>query len=138
MLPPFEEPEETPALATEITGAGTGGSSVMLDKDTDTSTLEFRWIDGGLVKITKYGIESEDHVTYCYNIREGDPLSAQVKAVGSSDLRRGDDLDAHVDSVCLMRSDRTNFYLTSEIKVLDHGREFFSRTWEKTIPRDLV
>ena len=77
-------------------------------------------------------------MTFRYTIREGDPLSAQVKAVGSSDLRRGDDLDAHVDSVCLMHSDRENFYLTSEIKVLDHGREFFSRTWEKTIPRDLV
>jgi hypothetical protein len=138
LLLPFAEPEEAPALDMEVTGAGSGGSRVILDKDTDVSTLEFRWIDGGLVTIPKYGIETEDHVTYYYTVREGDPLSAQVKAVGASDLRRGADLDVHIESVCVMRSDLENFYLSSEIKVLDGGREFFSRSWEKTIPRDLV
>ena len=63
------------------------------DVDTNSVDYEFRWVDAGRDLQKPWGIVSEDHVTYHYRIREGDPLSARSRLVADSDLVRGDELD---------------------------------------------
>jgi len=138
LLPAFETAETHANVEMEtITEAGSGGRKMIWDVDTNTIDYEFRWVDGGRFRLPQWDIVTEDHVHYYFKMTEGDPLSASSRLVARSDLVRGDELDAHVETECELRSDTENFYVTSTQHVFDHGTEIFTRTWEKTIPRDL-
>jgi hypothetical protein len=134
----FEEAEAYPNIECEtLTPPGSGGRKMIWDVDTNTIAYEFRWVDGGRYRLPRWDIVTEDHVHYFYTMTEGDPLSARSRLVARSDLVRGDELDARVETECELRSDRENFYVTGTQHVFDHGAEVFAKTWEKTIPRDL-
>jgi len=139
-LPAFAEPVQPVLPGWEtLVEAGSGGRRMTRDVDTDTVDYEFRWIDGARTKAPDAlgDITSEDHVTYHYHIKEGEPLSARSRLVARSDLQRGELVDVHIDTDSEMRSDGADFIVRSEQHVLDHGKEIFSRIWETTIPRDL-
>ena len=137
-LAAFGAPETHPNIEVEtIAEAGSGGRKMIWDVDTNTIDYEFRWVDGGRFRLPQWDIVTEDHVHYYYSMTEGDPLSARSRLVARSDLVRGEALDVHVETDCELRSDATSFTVTSTQHVFDHGTEIFSKTWEKTIPRDL-
>ena len=58
--------------------------------------------------------------------------------VSSSDLKRGDELDVHVDTVSELRADAADFIVTDEQQVFDHGERFFEAKRTYRIPRELV
>ena len=138
LLPAFEAPETHANIEVEtIAEAGSGGRKMIWDVDTNTIDYEFRWVDGGRSRLPQWDIVTEDHVHYYYSMTEGEPLSARSRLMARSDLVRGEALDVHVETDCELRSDAENFYVTSTQHVFDHGSEIFTKTWRKTIPRDL-
>ena len=138
-LAPFEEPVEPAVTGVEtLEPAGTGGRRMTWDVDTNTVDYEFRWVDGGRYLLKAWDIVTEDHVTYFYRMTEGDPLSARSRLTARSDLVRGAELDAHVETDCELRADGASFIITNRQRVLDHGEVVFDKTWERRIPRDLV
>jgi putative CocE/NonD family hydrolase len=138
-LSPFAEPESAaPGDSETLAPAGSRGRGVRWDIDTDTMEYEYRYVDGGRYLDKRYGIESEDHCVYSYALTEGDPLSAVSRVVCGSDLKRGHELDVHVDTVSELRADAADFIVTDEQRVFDHGEPFFETKRTYRIPRDLV
>jgi uncharacterized protein len=138
-LPPFAAPEASaPADVETLTAPGSRGRRVAWDIDSDTMEYEYRYVDGGRLLDQRYGIETEDHVVYYYSLTEGNPLSAVSRVEARSDLKRGDELDVHVDTYSELRADATDFIVTDEQHVYERGAEVFERRRTYRIPRDLV
>jgi putative CocE/NonD family hydrolase len=138
-LPAFEDPEATARLACEtLEEAGSGGRRTAVDADAGTSMVEVRWWDGGRYRYPRWDITTEDSVRVEGSITRDDPLTARVRFAARSDLVRGGELDVRVETDCEMSCDRETFFLTSRQRVLEHGRESWSGTRQKAIPRDLV
>ncbi|MGZ4149151.1 MAG: CocE/NonD family hydrolase [Actinomycetota bacterium] len=72
-----------------------------------------------------------------FTIREHDPLSARVQSDREVALSKGD-WSVHVRTRTAMHADATHFHLFDRVEAYEAGERVFERTWERSIPRDLV
>ena len=69
-----------------------------------------------------------------FTIQENNPLSAQVVCDWIVYVE-DEEIDTEVHTHSVMSCDAENFYLVNELTAFSKGDQVFSKSWEKTIPR---
>ena len=136
-LPEFGEPETAPKLAVEAVAGSPQGRSLRRDHATGLVEQVFDWDLGGSQRFVDIDLESSDTSHTVYSIREGDPLSAEVRFRAASGMARGDwSMRSEVTSA--MTSDAEAFHVTTLLEVYERRARIFARTWTHRFPRDHV
>lgn len=136
-LADFGEPESAPALALEEESAAPQGRSIRRQLATGLVEQVFDWDVGGSVRFVDIDLASTDTSRTVYSIREGDPLSAEVRFHASSGMARGDwSMCSEVTSS--MTADAEAFHVVTELEVHEGAQQVFARTWTHRFPRDGV
>ncbi|MDR7330626.1 CocE/NonD family hydrolase [Corynebacterium guangdongense] len=90
----------------------------------------------GGTRIYPDGLIYDEESVERYWITADDPTSARTEAEWNIRLRRPDlDWDTSVSAVTRITCDEGYFYTTSTVICRDGEEEFFTKTWENTIPR---
>jgi hypothetical protein len=133
----FGEPESAPKLAVEDAAGAPQGRSVRRELATGLVAQVFDWDVGGSVRFVDIDLSSSDTSRTVYSIREGDPLSAEVRFHAESGMARGDwSMRSEVTSA--MTSDAEAFHVTTALEVYEREKGIFARTWTHRFPRDGV
>ncbi len=93
--------------------------------------------DVGRYVIDDTGTEMSGGWVETSEIMDHDPTSARVEYTRWLGFRRGD-WNVRVESVLRVAVTRENYLLTGEVRTFDGGKEFFSRVWDRKIPRQLA
>ena len=133
-LKPFGPPESGAALAKAYSLQGPTGRIVHHDLATGRADVEFPWIDHRHVICDSGTLLAERNVAH-YVIREGDPLSAEVRVEVDLELGRGE-WQTSVQVRSTMSADTERFLVTTELDAYEGGLRRFGRRWEQAIPRD--
>jgi uncharacterized protein len=136
-LPPFREPEHTPAMKTEQFEGAPDGRTLRRDFATGRVEQTFDYDVGGTVRLVPIDLVSEDRNHTVYSIVDGDPLSASVDFRATSGIARGD-WKAWAQVTSSMRSDAGFFHVTNELLAFENDVAVFERTWTHRFPRDHV
>ena len=136
-LPEFGEPERSAELALESEAGSPQGRSIRRDLATGLVEQVFDWDLGGTQRLVDIDLETSDTSHTVYSIREGDPLSAEVRFHATSGMGRGDwSMRSEVTSS--MASDPEAFDVTTTLEVHERDERIFARTWTHRFPRDGV
>ncbi|MFT8319664.1 MAG: CocE/NonD family hydrolase [Bacillus sp. (in: firmicutes)] len=136
MLPPFEAPETAKVAEKEIIREESRNREVRHDLIQDVWTL-IDDSDEGKRRLLPNGIEYGSVNRNRYTIKEGDPLSAEVRCEWELDVGRGE-WQTRLENVSIMTCDKTYFYLENKVIAFEGETEVFNKTWKEKIPRDLV
>ena len=132
--PEFGEPEHGPQLATE-TEDEEPVCEVIHDRTSGTYTYVDRAGDS-LECFVEDGLAIAYSDTFDrFTIREGDPLSARVDSERRITLSRGA-WKVAVSTQSSMTADRTRFHLFDTLEAFEEGERVFTRSWDRSIPRD--
>jgi hypothetical protein len=136
-LPEFGEPEQSAKLAVEPIAGFPGGRSLRRDLATGVVEQVFDWDLGGALRLVDIDLQTSDTSHTVYSIRDGDPLSAEVRFRAASGMGRGDwSMRSEVTSA--MTSDAEAFHVTTLLEVHERDVRIFARTWTHRFPRDGV
>jgi uncharacterized protein len=136
-LPEFGEPEQSAKLAVEAVAGSPGGRFLRRDLATGLVEQVFDWDLGGAQRLVDIDLETSDASHTVYSIRDGDPLSAEVRFRAVSGMGRGDwSMRSEVTSA--MTSDAEAFHVTTLLEVYERNVRLFARTWTHRFPRDGV
>jgi predicted acyl esterase len=136
-LPRFAEPEGGAPLRTDVLRPGLGELSVR--RDAAGAVAEQRFVEdmGGLVRYHDIGLDAEDTMVTDFRIREGDPLSAEVRCSAATTMARGD-WSIRVDVESTMRADAGAFHLVTRLDAYEGDERVFAKTWRREVARDHV
>ena len=135
-LPPFGEPEQAPPLETETIDPDPGGRTLTRDFVTGHTELVFDWDQGGRYRLAESGLVTGYWAITTYAITPGDPLSAEVRCVCSTELgREGWVTRAEIRST--MRCDAERFLVRTELEAWEDGERVRQRDWSFETPREL-
>ena len=133
----FGPAETAPKMAVEAVAGSPQGRSLRRNHATGIVEQVFDWDLGGSQRFVDIDLETSDTSHTVYSIREGDPLSAEVRFHATSGMGRGDwSMRSEVTS--RMTSDLEAFHVTTLLEVFEHNRRIFERTWTHRFPRDHV
>jgi hypothetical protein len=136
-LPEFGEPESAAKLEVEAVAGSPQGRSIRRELATGLVEQIFDWDLGGSQRLVDIDLETSDASHTVYSIREGDPLSAEVRFHAASGMGRGDwSMRSEVTSA--MTSDAAAFHVTTMLEVYERNARIFARTWAHRSPRDGV
>jgi hypothetical protein len=136
-LPEFGEPESSAPTEVQSVAGGSQGRFIRRELATGLVEQVFDWDLGGSQRFVAIDLESSDTSHTVYSIREGDPLSAQVRFHATSGMARGDwRMRSEVTSA--MTSDAEAFHVTTMLEVYERNARIFARTWTHRFPRDGV
>jgi hypothetical protein len=136
VAPAFEEPEGTPPLACDPLEPES--CSRTIERDIGSGAVTLRTVDDdGLRRITAHGLEIGSRVVESFTITPEDPLSARAEAAWTYRVGRGP-WQTRTEGRTVMWSDRDNFHLEARLEAFEGEMLVFEKTWDETIPRDLV
>jgi hypothetical protein len=136
-LPDFGEPEHSPQLEVEIVAGSPEGRTIRRDLATGLVEQVFDWDLGGSQRFVDIELESSDTSRTVFSIREGDPLSAEVRFRATSGMARGDwSMRSEVTSA--MTSSLKTFEVTTLLEAYERNTRIFARTWTHRFRRDGV
>ncbi|MDR5865177.1 CocE/NonD family hydrolase [Halomonas koreensis] len=135
-LPAFAEPEGAPPIAKTLIQPTQESWRVIRDLANDKTTLEVI-NDEGRYRLDEIDMEIAARVTerYSYSYGSYDSLSGWTEWERS--FRRGD-WEVRTLTRTLMTGDAENFRLRATLDAWEGETRIFARTWDETIPRDLV
>ena len=135
-LPAFGEPEGASPMAKTLLQPTQESWQVIRDLANDRTTLEVI-NDEGRYRIDDIDLEISARVTerYQYSYGSYDSLSGWTEWQRS--FKRGD-WEVRTLTRTLMTSDADNFRLRATLDAWEGDTRIFARTWDETIPRDLV
>ncbi|XKE45928.1 CocE/NonD family hydrolase [Halomonas organivorans] len=135
-LPAFAEPEGAPPIAKTLIQPTQESWRVIRDLANDKTTLEVI-NDEGRYRLDDIGMEIAARVTerYSYSYGSYDSLSGWTEWERS--FRRGD-WEVRTLTRTLMTCDAENFRLRATLDAWEGETRIYARTWDETIPRDLV
>jgi hypothetical protein len=136
-LTPYGEPEQSAPLEMETIAPGTGGRSVRRDVASGLVEQVFDYDLGGTVRLVAADLGSSDTSHTVYAIREGDPLSAEVRFHATSGMARAD-WRTLAEVTSSMSSDAETFHVETTLDVYENDEKVFTRTWKHDFPRDGV
>ena len=136
-LPDFAEPEHSAPLAVETIAAGEQGRTVCRDLAAGLVEQVFDWDLGGSVRLVDIDLRSWDTSRTVFSIREGDPLSAEVRFRATSGMARGE-WSALAEVTAAMTADAGAFHVETTLDVYENEEPIFARTWAHRFPRDGV
>ena len=93
--------------------------------------------DAGATLLIDNGILCGSGSTDVYTIFADQPLSAHVESRRTVEVGRGE-WQTRVETSSTMSSDAQNFFVTNLLDAYEGNIRIFTRTWNLTIPRDLV
>jgi hypothetical protein len=137
-LRPFEPAEGSAHLEVETLRPESRHLDTERDLVTGLITVEDR-IDTGLHRQIANGIEYEAVSLDRHTIVEGDPLSAAVRCERSITVGRTRGAwRTRVETVSTMSADAHTFHLSNVLDAYEGNGRVFTKTWNLSIPRDLV
>jgi putative CocE/NonD family hydrolase len=132
----FEAPEGSPPLDAEVLRPTSALRRVERDLANGETRLEIL-CDFGAKRIRAHGHESGAVARETYRILPDDPLSARAEIHWTETLGRGD-WQVRTESRTEQWSDRENFHIRAELDAYEGEQRVFRRTWERSIPRDML
>ncbi|WP_406396018.1 CocE/NonD family hydrolase [Streptomyces sp. NBC_00887] len=133
---PFGEPEGAPPLATTQLTPPEQRWEVRRDLIDYHSALEIVK-DGGLVRYEDIGLDVGLRAYERYAAVADDLTSVSGEAAWTMRFQRKD-WDVRVETRTVLRCTRTEFLVDATLDGYEDGRRVFSRTWNETLPRDLL
>jgi putative CocE/NonD family hydrolase len=136
-LPPLPPAEAPPPLATTVLEPARATRTVHHDLASDVVTLESLQ-DSGLYRLDAIDLTVQTVTAERYDIRPDDPGSARAEVASTVGMRRGDwRVEARTRTV--MTATREEFRVQATLDAFEgEGARVFSRSWNTTVPRDLV
>ncbi len=90
-----------------------------------------------VVRVERIGLETAVQMGHRCDLDESDPLSAVVEVHKSQTIAR-DAWRVRIDTSMRMSCTRDGFGLTASLRAFEGEQEVCQRTWDVTIPRDLI
>lgn len=118
-------------------GSRTDGSKVMEWQVAEQKLVIRSKGNTGRYVINETGTELSGGWQETSEITDHDPTAARVEYTRWHGFKRGD-WNVRVESLLRVAVTREDFLLTGEVRTFDGDQEFFSRVWERKIPRQLV
>jgi len=134
-LAAFGEPEAAAPLPLDVWTEGRASRTVARDLGTGAAELVYAY--GGGRRVLPNGIELEDAYRETFAIVEGDPLSARVRVEAEVAVGRGR-WRTRVETRSALRADAAAFHLENTVTAYEGEQRVFTRTWTRSVPRDLV
>ncbi|MDI5892448.1 CocE/NonD family hydrolase [Halomonas rhizosphaerae] len=135
-LPAFGEPEGAPPLAKTLLQPTQETWQVIRDLANDRTTLEVI-NDEGRYRIDDIDLEIAARVTERYTYAYGSYDSVSGWTEWQRSFKRGD-WEVSTLTRTLLTSDADNFRIRATLDAWEGDTRIFARTWDETIPRDLV
>jgi hypothetical protein len=140
-LEPFAEPEGAPTLATTPIQPTHEEWTVIRDLAHDKTTLQVI-NDEGRYRIDSIDLEIAARVTERYSYYDETYASLRGETEWVRSFRRpnpgGEDWEVWMITRTLMTSDAENFRIRATLDAYEGDTRVFSKTWDETVPRDLV
>ena len=94
--------------------------------------------DTGMLRLTELGWEHGSVSRQYCSIRDDDPTSARLDLHWTMRFRRPDaDLDVRTETRSGLTSTPAQFHFTAEMEVFEHEEKTYSRTWTRSVDREL-
>ncbi|PMR67382.1 CocE/NonD family hydrolase [Halomonas heilongjiangensis] len=135
-LPSFGEPEGAAPLAKTLLQPTQETWQVIRDLANDRTTLEVV-NDEGRYRLDDIGLEIAARVTERYSYAYGNYDSVSGWTEWRRSFKRGD-WEVRTLTRTLMTSDADSFRLRATLDAWDGDTRIYARTWDETVPRDLV
>jgi hypothetical protein len=133
---PFGEPEGTPPLG--VTSLAPPESRWEVKRDLVDYRSELEIVkDQGLVRFDEIGLEAGRRAYERYTAVADDFTSATGESAWTMRFRRGD-WDVRVVTRTRLSCDERDFFVDATLDGYEGERRVFSRTWNETVPRDLL
>ncbi|MET8181252.1 CocE/NonD family hydrolase [Streptomyces sp. NPDC005336] len=133
---PFGEPEGTPPVATTQLTPPEQRWDVKRDLVGYRSELEIVK-DAGTVRYEDIGLDVGRRAYERYSSVADDFTSVSGESTWTMRFRR-DDWDVRVVTHTVLRSSETEFFVDATLDGFENERRVFSRSWNETLPRDLL
>ncbi|MFE0787142.1 CocE/NonD family hydrolase [Streptomyces mutabilis] len=133
---PFGEPEGTPPIATTTITPPEERWDVKRDLVGYRSELE-TVKDRGTVRFEEIGLDVGRRAHERYASVADDFTSVSGESTWTMDFRRAD-WDVRVVTHTRLTCDESRFFVDATLDGYEGGRRVFSRTWNETVPRDLL
>ncbi|MFD5300930.1 CocE/NonD family hydrolase [Streptomyces mutabilis] len=133
---PFGEPEGTPPIATTTITPPEERWDVKRDLVGYHSELE-TVKDRGTVRFEEIGLDVGRRAHERYASVADDFTSVSGESTWTMDFRRAD-WDVRVVTHTRLTCDESRFFVDATLDGYEGGRRVFSRTWNETVPRDLL
>ncbi|MET8010045.1 CocE/NonD family hydrolase [Streptomyces sp. NPDC005271] len=133
---PFAEPEGTPPVATTQLTPREQRWDVRRDLVGYRSELEIVK-DAGTVRYEDIGLDVGRRAYERYSSVADDFTSVSGESTWTMRFRR-DDWDVRVVTHTVLRSSETEFFVDATLDGFENERRVFSRSWNETLPRDLL
>ena len=141
-LRPFPPPEAAPPP--EHTELRPSSLRRTIERDLATGeTVYTTVVEGGdfgaagLARVEAIDLEVGSSIVKRFCIRDDDPLSARAEVEQRSEPRRGN-WRIRVETRTRLTSTGDTFELHADLDAFENGDRIFHRTWDRSIPRDLV
>ena len=106
--------------------------------DLISGVTEFRISDdGGKRRHAGSGMEVDDRALERYTTCDGDPLSTRASIERTLELGR-DTWRIRIETDSMMTADRTHFHVSNHLDAFEDGVRVYTRSWDKSIPRNMV
>ena len=135
-LRPFDEPEAAPPLTKTIIQPARTHWTVLRDLANDRNVLEVL-NDHGTWRLEGIDLELSAKVTERYSYERDDHQSLKGWCEWVRRFRRGD-WSVRTESRTLLTADHTHFRIRATLDAFEGDSRLFARSWDTSIPRDLV
>ncbi|MFI6080347.1 CocE/NonD family hydrolase [Streptomyces sp. NPDC051217] len=133
---PFGEPESTPPL--DVTQLTDPEERWLVTRDLVGYNAELEIVkDRGLVRFEDIGLEVGRRARERYSSVAEEFTSVRGESTWTMSFRR-DAWDVRVETHTVLTSDEERFFVDATLDGYENGRRVFSRTWNETVPRDLL
>ena len=135
-LRPFAEPEAAPPWRRTVLKPGRSERKVERDplRRVTTTTVSN---DEGVYRLDAIDLEVGQSSVQRYTVEDDDPLSAQVEIAWTVTRARGT-WRVRTETRTLMTCTHGAFEIAATMEAFEGERRVFSRTWDRSVPRDLV
>ena len=135
--PGFAPAEEGPSLETETLESTPAYRTIVYDVVGRAWTLEFNHDGRERERLVDQDLELESDLVDRRTIRDGDPLSAEIRCERRYGVAFGR-VSTRVETVSTMTADARDFHLVDTLEVFENDHLVFSKTWDRRVRRDLV
>ncbi len=135
-LVPFEPAEAAAPYPLDVLRVASNGRLKRHDVVSGISELEV-FTDGGRIRYRDNGLIEDSFNRDLFIIKEGDPLSATAVSERKQEMQRGD-WHVRLETKSVMTSTAAEFMVSNELNAYEGQTRVFSKTWNFSVPRDLV
>jgi hypothetical protein len=134
-LKPFERAEA--AAPSPTTPLRPGSFERLVTRDIGSGMTTAVMLDDYGATRLACGIEMASSRRHTFSIADDDPASARAETEWSTEIGRGDWTTRSIVRV-VQTATRDAFHLRADVAAFEGDREVVSRTWDETVPRNLV